>query len=117
MDFDKFKKDMVAMYRAGKSRGEIAEMMRKSGLVNRKGSPITTQDVSYHLNKWGYRTLNADGSVRKYPKRSTTTTRKPSTGVRPEPKSQLLTDVTELLTSNLESGLKARLLVQLVGSR
>ena len=91
---DEAKAEILRLAEGGWPYKKIADTLNKQGYVNKRGKPVTFGDVSTRLISWGKR-KNA---------RRRKSAKAPS----------ILKDVEDLVTSNLEVGLKERLLKKLL---
>lgn len=100
------KRYIIEQCKAGVSRKEIAQDLAAAGHTNRRGKPVTAQDVSYYASKWGY------------PKNRKRRTKKEVRTITPTytdlGADTILTDVTDIVTSTLSPALKKRLLLNLI---
>ena len=94
---------IIEQCKAGVSRKDIALCLAKAGHTNRRGKPVTPQDVSYYASKWGHPKSRTNGKPR---------LKKPEAFKA----GNILKDVEDIITSSLSNDLKTRLLRNLIVS-
>ena len=92
---DEAKAEILRLAEGGWPYKKIADALNKQGYVNKRGKPVTFGDVSTRLISWGKR--------------------KHARHRRPTNTTNILKDVEDLVTSNLDVRLKERLLKKLLG--